>query len=980
MHTSTDHNTRRARFAGIAAFTLALSTVTASPLANQVNALDTRSIASSSSSTSAWTRHALAPRHGDHGHDDEEDEEKTPAHADEHTHMHDDHHEAMAQPSIPLANFSREHGPFTAAVDLPDPSSPDASSLTALLLPIPPPPPGNWGGHHHHGDAPAKTHFNETDLFYSKGPAPLSYIEWDMRWGPARTNQLRRFVAAEETGGEQLMGAVDGRWRKLFDEPDPARRTALNEELKAFVESEEPARHFWLMVTHIVGCMLACFILLPVTLFLRAANSSLAPLAACSYLITLLLSLLLGGIYKALTPSLFAPNSHGKMGWALFWVSSIIFSVDALHLLRQLASVFGSHANGSSRWRGLWNRLQGTRSATSTDNGIALGEYAYSPEEEEIMLNTGTRSEADALEIVTVAKNIDQEHDDDASYRHHNEHEHGQYQAPPPRAVRRNGSSSSSQGSGSSLHADCPSPTGTLVGNHLFSTSPQDEIDAAKRLGLGRVRSQHHRRLSSISTLWERSSSTEEERKNPEDIITPAASEHALTRRQSFLRNLLRYGTVTVARALPILAFATTYTGLTVYTGSCRSNTVNGCAAHGIKGGIFFWFGLLTFGRYMGAYAEHGWAWNARPPSSSSSSSRGKGGQRRVIPSAEFVESFVIFLYGATNTWMERFGAKAGDPYSVKEVQHISIAVMYWFAGLVGIIIETEWTKRLLGLPIALTHRGARLVDRSTLGAQGGSGLRRSSSAPDGWAEGDEDDYAEALIDRQRLPPSYSGSFNPFPALCIGVTGIAMAAHHQDYVYEVEIHALWGNLLAGFAVLRCLTYFFLYLRPPTASILPGRPPTEALASFSLACGGLVFMLSSEEVSFLAMRSGWGDIMMVMNVSVASVCLVFAGIAGLFILKAWAVRRELRRTTRRGRLVANALRGRVGHVQRRVPLDEVSAPIFVVGEDGDEEHDGEVRMNAENDARAFTASPEMMPAPIRADDAATASTADTPSRV
>ena len=34
-------------------------------------------------------------------------------------------------------------------------------------------------------------------------------------------------------------------------------------------------------------------------------------------------------------------------------------------------------------------------------------------------------------------------------------------------------------------------------------------------------------------------------------------------------------------------------------------------------------------------------------------------------------------------------------------------------------------------------------------------------------------------------PPSYSGSFNPFPALVIGVTGAAMAAHFQPYVFEV---------------------------------------------------------------------------------------------------------------------------------------------------------------------------------------------------
>lgn len=84
-----------------------------------------------------------------------------------------------------------------------------------------------------------------------------------------------------------------------------------------------------------------------------------------------------------------------------------------------------------------------------------------------------------------------------------------------------------------------------------------------------------------------------------------------------------------------------------------------------------------------------------------------------------------------------------------------------------------------------------------------------------------------------------------------------MSAHHQEYQFSVTVHALWGTFLAGFAVLRILTYTFLYLRPP-ASILPSRPPTEALASFCLAAGGIVFILSTEEVIFWAMRNEAGE--------------------------------------------------------------------------------------------------------------------------
>lgn len=41
----------------------------------------------------------------------------------------------------------------------------------------------------------------------------------------------------------------------------------------------------------------------------------------------------------------------------------------------------------------------------------------------------------------------------------------------------------------------------------------------------------------------------------------------------------------------------------------------------------------------------------------------------------EFVESLICFLYGASNTWLERLG-KTGD-LSLKDVQHISIAIMF---------------------------------------------------------------------------------------------------------------------------------------------------------------------------------------------------------------------------------------------------------------------------------------------------------------
>lgn len=82
-----------------------------------------------------------------------------------------------------------------------------------------------------------------------------------------------------------------------------------------------------------------------------------------------------------------------------------------------------------------------------------------------------------------------------------------------------------------------------------------------------------------------------------------------------------------------------------------------------LEGGIFWCYGLFTFARFLGSHSDLGWAWNRAPNGDN--------------VSAEFVESFLIFFYGITNTWMERFGAHPGDPYTAKQIQHIGIAVRH---------------------------------------------------------------------------------------------------------------------------------------------------------------------------------------------------------------------------------------------------------------------------------------------------------------
>jgi len=87
---------------------------------------------------------------------------------------------------------------------------------------------------------------------------------------------------------------------------------------------------------------------------------------------------------------------------------------------------------------------------------------------------------------------------------------------------------------------------------------------------------------------------------------------------------------------------------------------------------------------------------------------------------------------------------------------------MFWFAGLIGMGLESKTFRRWLAAGSLASQHNA--LWPQTLGAQ--------------------KSVAE--------PPSYVASFNPFPALCIGILGTAMAAHYQRYLFQVQIHALWG--------------------------------------------------------------------------------------------------------------------------------------------------------------------------------------------
>ena len=132
-----------------------------------------------------------------------------------------------------------------------------------------------------------------------------------------------------------------------------------------------------------------------------------------------------------------------------------------------------------------------------------------------------------------------------------------------------------------------------------------------------------------------------------------------------------------VDRIILPFGFVAIATGAVTYGGIMRGHEIFNGLAHFIKGAIFFWYGVLTLGRYLGCWADLGWAWNKKPPASVVGSWKSK------VPSAEFTESFVIFLYGITNVFLEHLSSWGGS-WSATDLEHVSISILFFGGGLVS--------------------------------------------------------------------------------------------------------------------------------------------------------------------------------------------------------------------------------------------------------------------------------------------------------
>ncbi|KAF8424058.1 integral membrane protein-like protein [Tirmania nivea] len=305
-----------------------------------------------------------------------------------------------------------------------------------------------------------------------------------------------------------------------------------------------------------------------------------------------------------------------------------------------------------------------------------------------------------------------------------------------------------------------------------------------------------------------------------------------------------------VIRLLPIIGFVQITAGLVVITGIfVGSNVLNGLA-HTVKGGIFFWYGVLTFGRFLGAFGEYGWAWNIRPLSNSKWAKR--------VPSCEMVESSLILFYGTIDVFLEHLAAW-GHAWTHMDLEHESIAILFFGGGLCGVLLESKAVRDLLYLNPQDDEDHSQYMQPSH----------------------------ETFTDH-RAPRRTKATYNILPSLVLFLLGRSMSGHHQSSSLSVAMHTQWGQLLSYAGVARVATYVLLYISPPRSTV-PSRPPTEVVAAFCLMAGGLIFMLSNKDSIAGFEKYGYEESFIFTLIS-ALTAFLMGWITVFMAIKGWRMRR------------------------------------------------------------------------------------------
>ncbi|KAJ3565117.1 hypothetical protein NP233_g7845 [Leucocoprinus birnbaumii] len=114
-----------------------------------------------------------------------------------------------------------------------------------------------------------------------------------------------------------------------------------------------------------------------------------------------------------------------------------------------------------------------------------------------------------------------------------------------------------------------------------------------------------------------------------------------------------------LGKLYPVLGWMQMLFGAVTFRGYCRGGHLGQCLAHYIMGSSFIAYAVI-----MAIIMLVGEAWI-----------------RRSGKSPEFWDSLIIFLWGIVNTFTEHHGGE----WSVKDLQHTILGVLWWCGGILGL-------------------------------------------------------------------------------------------------------------------------------------------------------------------------------------------------------------------------------------------------------------------------------------------------------
>lgn len=231
------------------------------------------------------------------------------------------------------------------------------------------------------------------------------------------------------------------------------------------------------------------------------------------------------------------------------------------------------------------------------------------------------------------------------------------------------------------------------------------------------------------------------------------------------IRAVLKRGHSILGCVMPVVAWVQMLLGGIASQGYCQEDHMGQCLAHFIMGSAFIGYGIVLTLLLL----------------------NGQPFLARTGRSQEFWDSIIISIWGCINTFTEHHW---GGPWVRNDLQHTTMGIIWWAAGLVGI-----WLSR----------------------------------------------------DRQGRPKR-----NLIPGIVIAMTGWAMSAHKQDLMISTMIHSVFGYTLMGAGLSRIIEISFV-LKDRVTLVGPEGGDVDAeinsfqyMPVFLLYAGGFLFMGATEE--------------------------------------------------------------------------------------------------------------------------------------